>query len=422
MKRDFPRHGLSAATLAAFVLIGSPSVMATTALNSIIINQTEFQTLAGQAGVKVLDIRTKAEYNKGHIPGAINVPWQTLNVSERDGVRNEYEDDARIESVLSDAGLRYDDTILIYAASSMVGRVYTVLDYAGFDKLHVLDEGVVQWKGKLTRTATKPEPSDFKLTRKKENRVEQDFVARHVASDNAVIIDGRGLETAKDGHIPSAQIVPVRSFLDDKTFALRDREELLAELASQGVTPDKTVISYCGSGAAASSSYLYLKNLGFNDVQFYDKSWDEWSRSDKSQTLALANFSFSGDALNGESSLGPRFLHQDDVKAAQKQGAVVVDVRPDGDYNIGRIPDSVHVFWRDTVDAEGKLKGAEELKELYVKQGVTPDKQIIIFARGGLQLSQTYLVLKLLGYDDVQAFEGKWDGWVNPAYGPYQES
>lgn len=422
MKTIFSRHGLSAATLAAFVLIGSPSVMATNAPSSIIINQTEFATLAGQAGVKVIDIRTEAEYDKGHIPGAINVPWQTLNVSERDGVRNEYEDDARIESVLSDAGLRYDDTILIYAASSMVGRVYTVLDYAGFDKLHVLDEGVTRWKGKLTRTATTPEPSDFKLTRKKENRVEQDFVASHIASDNAVIIDGRGLETAKDGHIPSAQIVPVQSFLDDKTFALRDRDELLAELASQGVTPDKTIISYCGSGAAASSSYLYLKDLGFNDVQFYDKSWDEWSRTDKSQTLALANFAFSGDALNGESSLGPRFLHQDDVKKAQEQGAVVLDVRPGGDYNIGRIPGSVHVFWRDTVDADGKLKDAAELKELYIKQGVTPDKQIIIFARGGLQLSQTYLVLRLLGYDDVHAFEGKWEGWVNPAYGPYQAS
>lgn len=396
--------------------------MAVTTPSSIVIDQTEFDALAGQDGVKILDIRTEAEYNKGHIPGAINVPWQKLNVSERDGVRNEYEDDAKIEAALRSAGLSYDDTILIYAASSMVGRVYTVLDYAGFEKLHVLDAGVVQWKGSLTKTSTKAKNSDFKLTRKKENRVEQDYVASNVGSDKAVIIDGRGLETAKDGHIPSAQIVPVQSFLEEKTFKLRNREELLAELASKGVTPDKTIISYCGSGAAASSSYLYLKDLGFKDVRFYDKSWDEWSRSDKGQTMALPNFAFSGDALNGKSSLGPRFLKQDEVKSAQAQGAVVVDVRPAGDYNIGRIPDSVHVFWRDTVDAEGKLKGAEELKALYTKQGITPDKQVIVFARGGLQLSQTYLVLKLLGYENVQAFEGKWDGWVNPAYAPVKKS
>jgi 3-mercaptopyruvate sulfurtransferase SseA len=396
--------------------------MAASTPSSIVINQTEFDALAEQSGVKVLDIRTEAEYNKGHIPGAINVPWQKLNVSERDGVRNEYEDDVKIEAALREAGLSYDDTILIYAASSMVGRVYTVLDYAGFEKLHVLDAGVVQWKGKLTKAPSKIKPSDFKLTRKKENRVEQDFVAGNIGSENTVIIDGRGLETAKDGHIPSAQIVPVQSFLEDKTFKLRNREELLAELASKGVTPDKTIISYCGSGAAASSSYLYLKDLGFNDVRFYDKSWDEWSRTDKGQTMALPNFAFSGDALNGESSLGPRFMNQDEVKSAQAKGAVVVDVRPAGDYNIGRIPDSVHVFWRDTVDAEGKLKGAKELKALYAKQGITPDKQVIVFARGGLQLSQTYLVLKLLGYDNVQAFEGKWDGWVNPAYASVKKS
>ena len=387
---------------------------------SLIIPQAQFEQISRQDGVKVLDIRSAAEYAKGHIPGAINLPWQELNVSERDGIRNEYADDAQIEKALSSVGISYDDTILIYGATSMAGRTFVVLEYAGFDKLHVLDGGITQFKGKLTTKATPVTPSEFKLTKKRENRVEKSDVEQRIASGNSVIIDGRFLAASEDGVIPTAQAIPVTDFMDKKTSKILDRDQVLAELASKGITPDKEVISYCGSGAFASSSYLFLKDLGFENVRFYDKSWDEWSRSQTPQTLTLANFSFAGDALTQKDSLGPKFLDQNAVKAAQKAGAIVVDVRPADDYVVGRIPDSVNVYWNDTVNSDRTLKSAAELRELFAKQGVTADKHVVIFARGGLQLAQAFTVLKLLGFEKVDAFEGQWDGWVNPGYGPYK--
>lgn len=385
----------------------------------IIVNQQQFQTLSAQSGVKILDIRSAAEYKKGHIAGAIHLPWQAINVSERDGIRNEYADDAQIEKALSTAGLSYDDTVLIYGATSMAGRTFVVLEYAGFDKLHVLDGGLSQWKGKLTTKPTEVKPVNFKLTRKQENRVEREEVARKVSNPKAAILDGRSQSAARDGTIPNAKIVPAADYTHAKTSEVRNREELLKELADQGVTPDQEIISYCGSGAAASSSYLFLKDLGFKNVKFYDKSWDDWSRSDNvGQDMHMGNFALAGDALEQPKSLGPKFLNQDQLKAAQKSGAVVVDVRPAGDYVVGRLPDSVNVYWNDTLNADRSLKSAEELRKLFAKQGVTADKHVIIFARGGLQMAQSYLVLKLLGFERVDAFEGKFEGWVNPAYGP----
>src|SRR5690606_22213251 len=354
------------------------------------------------------------------LPGAIHLPWQAINVSERDGIRNEYADDAQIEKALREAGITYDDTLLIYGATTMAGRAYTVLEYAGFDKLHVLDGGLSQRKGRLTNTATEVTPSNITLNRKRENRIERDGVAQRLGSSQVAIIDGRYVTASEDGAIPGAKLIPVTDFLNPKTSQLRDRNEVLKELAAKGVTPDQEVISYCGSGAFASSSYLFLKDLGFQNVKFYDKSWDERSRSDKPQALNLANFAFAGDALNQPNSLGPKFLDQAQVKAAQKQGAIVVDVRPADDFVVGRIPDSVNVYWNDTLDAERNLKSAKELRELFAKQGVTADKHVIIFARGGLQLAQSFTVLKLLGFEHVDAFEGKWEGWVNPGYGPFK--
>lgn len=407
-------------SLAAIGVLTLAAVAApASAAPGIILSPTEFQSLSQKGGVKVLDVRSKAEYDRGHLPGAIHLPWQALNVSERDGIRNEYADDADIEKALRAAGISYDDTLLIYGATTLAGRAFVVLEYAGFEKLHVLDGGASQWKGKLTTAASTVKPSDFKLDRKRENRVEQDYVAGQIDAAGTVILDGRQAAASEDGVIPSAKFVPTPLYVDAKTSALRPREEVLAELAAQGITPDKEVISYCGSGANASNSYLFLKELGFDNVKFYDKSWDEWSRGNRQQAISHANFSFAGDALSAPGSLGPRFLDETQVKALQKEGkAIVVDVRPPDDFVVGRIPDSVNVYWNDTLDAERNLKSAEDLKALFAKQGVTPDKHVVIFARGGLQLSQAYTVLKLLGYEKVDVFAGKWEGWVNPAYGP----
>jgi thiosulfate/3-mercaptopyruvate sulfurtransferase len=412
------RH-LLASSLTVLALTGTvPSLAA--AAPGLIVSQAEFRTLSQQAGVKILDIRSEAEYAKGHVAGAIHLPWQALNVSERDGIRNEYADDAQIEQALRQAGISYDDTLLIYGATSMAGRTYVVLEYAGFDKLHVLDGGLSQWKGKLTTQPTRVTPSEFKLTRTRENRVERDFVTQHIGATDTVILDGRFLAASEDGVIPSAKAIPVTDFLNKKTSEVRNRQDVLNELAAKGITPDKAVVSYCGSGAFASSSYLFLKDLGFNNVKFYDKSWDDWSRANTPQTLQLANFNFAGDALNQANSLGPRFLDEAAVRAAQKAGAVVVDVRPADDYVVGRIPDSVNVYWNDTLNADRTLKSFAELRELFAKQGVRANTHVVIFARGGLQLAQAYTVLKLLGVERVDAFEGKWEGWVNPGYGPFK--
>ncbi|UCJ15298.1 hypothetical protein K5Q02_15690 [Pseudomonas sp. MM211] len=416
MNRPFIRTILASSLVAA---IAVPGLTLAQTSAGIILPQEQFQTLSQQKNVKVLDIRSQAEYDKGHIAGAIHLPWQLLNVSERDGIRNEYASDEDIEQALSAAGVSYDDTLLIYGATSLAGRAFVVLEYAGFSDLHVLDGGLSQWKGKLVTQATKPKPSEFKLTRKQENRVEKDYVASRIGDGKTRILDARVANATDDGVIPTAQALSSTSFVDGKTSILRPRAELVAELKAKGITPDNEIVAYCGSGAAASSSYLFLKDLGYNNIKFYDKSWDEWSRDGNQQTLGLDNFSFAGDALNSPKSLGPRFLNETEVKALQAdESAIVVDVRPPADYQVGRIPESVNVFWNDTLDEQRSLKDAEALRALFAAQGVTPDKHVVIFARGGLQLAQSYTVLKLLGFEKVDAFEGKWEGWVNPAYGP----
>src|SRR5690606_19558179 len=94
---------------------------------------------------------------------------------------------------------------------------------------------------------------------------------------------------------------------------------------------------------------------------------------------------------------------------------VVVDVRSPSDYSAGQIPGSVNVFWDATLDENRVLKSADELKKLYEEAGVTPDKKVILFTRGGVQLTHSYTVLSLLGFKNVDFFTGKFEGWENGA-------
>src|SRR5690606_33134754 len=167
----------------------------------------------------------------------------------------------------------------------------------------------------------------------------------------------------------------------------------------------------------AANNYVALRNLGYTNVRIYDESWDEWSRDPAAgQSLALGNYTFTGQDITQQSAEAPRFLTADQVKelAADPQ-VVVLDVRSPSDYGAGQIPGSVNVFWNTTLDENRVLKDPAELKKLYEAAGDTPHKQVILFTRGGVQLTHSYTVLSLLGFKNVNFFTGKFEGWENGA-------
>lgn len=415
--------GLTLALLSVPVMAQAPAAAVQQAKTPIIVTAEQAEALIA-SGAKIIDLRSPKAYSIGHIPGAVNLPWVRLNQREVDGIRNEFAEDAVIEKELSAAGLSYEDTVLIYESNALPGRAYTVFDYAGFKKLHVLDGGVGAWKTALSTEAVAPTPTAFKLSQKNEIRVNKQFVESKVGQSGVTIIDGRDEAAYLDGHIPSAKSLPSSSWLAaDKS--LKPQESLSQLLGAKEIHPEDQIVSYCGSGVAAASNYLALRNLGYENVAFYDASWDEWSRDPKSpQSISFNNYTFNAGANNsgqtttdgipiaGPASGVPQFLDIAALrKAADDSKTVIVDIRSPADYDWGHIPNSVNVFWDGTFNADRTLKSNDELAAIYKKAGVTPDKRVVIYARGGYQLTHTFTVLSLLGYKNIDFFTAKFDGW-----------
>jgi thiosulfate/3-mercaptopyruvate sulfurtransferase len=85
-------------------------------------------------------------------------------------------------------------------------------------------------------------------------------------------------KATRAGAIPSSISLPLGALIMDNG-ELKPPEELLWMLRTRGITPDRTVITTCDTGFAATDAFFVLRYLGFPDVRVHDEAWVGWSRT-----------------------------------------------------------------------------------------------------------------------------------------------
>ncbi|MBW2148660.1 MAG: sulfurtransferase, partial [Deltaproteobacteria bacterium] len=64
------------------------------------------------------------------------------------------------------------------------------------------------------------------------------------------------------------------------------------------------------------------------------------------------------------------------------------------------------------------LKPPDELEEVFEDKGITRDKIIVNYCNTGYLASNTYFVLKVLGYPNVKMYDFSWVEWSGKDYLP----
>ncbi|WP_040328216.1 sulfurtransferase [Clostridium ihumii] len=100
--------------------------------------------------IKVIDTREKDEYEGatkygeargGHIPGAINITFNTLY--NEDGT---LKSQSEIEKIMTDNGIKKDDEIVTYCTSGIrSGHMAMVLKLAGYENVKNYDQSYIRW-------------------------------------------------------------------------------------------------------------------------------------------------------------------------------------------------------------------------------------------------------------------------------------
>ena len=244
--------------------------------------------LAEHESARIVDVREAWEYDAiGHIPDAVNIPFEQFRADEHATEGGEGEGmlpgEGAFSALFGEAGISRDDHIVAYddhhgvfAARALV----TALLYGHPpEKLHLLDGDFSAWQLERQVSSETPtvEPAEYVIQRPDETPlVDSETVAAAVDDGETVIVDTREQWEFEEGHIPGAVRLDWRELVDDETRGLKSRDEVEAILDAQGIVPEKRILLYCNTARRISHTYTVLSHLGYENVGFYEGSLTEW--------------------------------------------------------------------------------------------------------------------------------------------------
>jgi thiosulfate/3-mercaptopyruvate sulfurtransferase len=253
--------------------------------------------------VRIVDVRDAWEFDGiGHVPGAVNVPFDSFRADEHaaeddspgdgsggGGVEASGDGQGMLPGaevftdLVSEAGITADDRIVAYDDTHGVfaARFLVTAELYGHDpgRLHLLDGDFSAWR--LDRETTS-EVADFERSTyavdppAETPLVGVDAVAAATDDPETVIVDTREAWEFEEGHIPGAVRLDWRELVDDETRGLKPRAEIESILDERGIDPDKRVLLYCNTARRISHTYTVLRHLGYPDLAFYEGSLTEW--------------------------------------------------------------------------------------------------------------------------------------------------
>jgi thiosulfate/3-mercaptopyruvate sulfurtransferase len=244
---------------------------------------------------------------------------------------------------------------------------------------------------------------------------------RKLNAENLCIIDVRPAEDYANGHIPGATHFDLfgLSLIDTSDAPLKAFMFMIHHvLELRGVNESKEVVFYeDNSGMRAARGLWFLEYYGHPNAKMLDGGFRAWK---------AAGAPVTSDATPPKTApfkIAERrdvLATTDDVlrSLGQKQIAIL-DTRSEGEYlgthvraaRGGAIPGAIHIEWTDNIAADGKFKSNDELKAMYDRAGITPDKEVVSYCQGGYRAAHSYVALRLLGFPKVRNYIGSWKEW-----------
>ena len=232
------------------------------------------------ANCVVISAEKEANYNLVHIKGAINVPYNELNISEEGKLKSS----SAIAAILGANGVSNTNSIVVYdeGKGKYAGRLYWVLKYLGCKDVMILDGGLPSWKASrkpITKLPTTLSKTTFTPV------VTSAYLAKEsdVKSGNYLIVDVRpanefnGSADKSLGHIPGAINLDFTKVMNSNG-TMKSKAELASLFKSAGITSDKKIILYCKTSVRAGIVFLALESiLNYPTVKVYDGALNEWA-------------------------------------------------------------------------------------------------------------------------------------------------
>lgn len=260
--------------------------------------------------------------------------------------------------------------------------------------------------------------------------VSTDALATVLDDPDVRVVDARyslddrewGRREFEAGHIPGAVYLHWLDDLSDPDDPvdgqLAPPDRFRQTMESAGIGQQTRVVAY-DDGVIFMAARLSwcLRSYGHDAVQILDGGLPAWVREGRrletgpARPVAPARFT-------------PRPVPairatKDDVLAALSGGdAVLLDCRMDATWTaVGQhIPGARRLPAPSLVDADGRLRSSEEVRELANAAGAGLADRVILYCGGGVSASLAFAALEDAGFRNLVVYDGSWTEWgADPA-------
>jgi len=237
--------------------------------------------------------RARAEYEVGHIPGAVFADIDELS-DAASPLPHMLPSPADLARRLGILGLGNDSVVVVYdgsGANLSAARLWWMLRLLGHEAVGVLDGGMPRWRaeGRRVEPGVAPWAPRRFIPHWEPGLVRSEAEVREAISSGVVqLADARsrgrfeGTEPEprpglRGGHMPGAHSIPFGD-LTGTDGLLLPVPDLRRRFQQAGIDLGRPVIASCGSGVSACALLLGLEVVGHHGHSLYDGSWSEWGR------------------------------------------------------------------------------------------------------------------------------------------------
>ena len=233
-----------------------------------------------------------------------------------------------------------------------------------------------------------------------------------------------GDATFAAGHIPGADFLDLQGEFSDAAalhfFMMPGVAQLEAAFGRHGADASKTIVLYSiGTMMWATRFWWMLRSLGV-DARVLDGGFDKW----KAEGWPIETGTPKGYPATIFKA-APRagfFVDKEAVLARIGDPATVIvnalgpqfhrGLEPSRYGRPGRVPGSVNVSAATLVNSDKTLTNLADAAAKFAAQGVTRDKNVILYCGGGISATIDLLLLTQLGFDKLTLYDASMGEWA----------
>jgi thiosulfate/3-mercaptopyruvate sulfurtransferase len=250
-----------------------------------------------------------------------------------------------------------------------------------------------------------------------ENLIEASELVSLLSESNTVVIDARSEEEYNNGHLQGAINLPpsLLTVSEPVSGMIASKSQVEKVLGEHGISLDSKVYIYDNEGGVfASRVWWVLKSYGHETVKVInngEKAIVALSPNQLKLTLEVPQIT-PVEYIAKELDL-TTYASIDEVNAVvtgQKE-ARIIDVRTQAEFDEGAIPTAILYPHTKNLYNDGSFRSGRDIYLDYNDLGIDKDVPVILYCKTSFRATQTLLLLKEAGYNNVKVYDGAWLEW-----------